>query len=134
MSEETFDQQQYLKKKRREKWQSWFFLLFGLLVLLDSGLAFPVPLVGVPSIIIGTGLLGYGYIQYQAYRKLPLHETLLLGKQSGGNLTRTDVFLAFQLSPKETDEILHILVQEGFIEPVDTDLPPDNEICYRLLS
>ena len=92
---ENLNSQTYLAKKRREKWLAWFFMILGGLILLDSGTPIPFPLVGLPSILVGGGLLGFGYTQYQSYRKLPLHEALQLGKQLGGHLTRTDLFLHF---------------------------------------
>lgn len=133
MDNTEFDQKAYLSRKRHQKWQSWLFSILGGIIALNSATPIP-PFFGLPPIFLGLGMLGYGYFQYRAYQKLPLHEALLLGRQMGGHLTRTDLLLNLQLTPEKTDELVDMLVREGFIEPVDNDIPPENEIRYRLLS
>ena len=132
--QKTFDKQAYLTRKRREKRSAWFFLILGGIILLDSGSPFPIPLVGMPSIVIGMIVMGYGFYQLQIFQQLPLHEALLLGRQQGGTLTRTDIFLQLELTPEQTDQLIQSLIHEGFIEPIDTGLPPQAEIGYRLIS
>ncbi|MGK5095085.1 hypothetical protein WDW89_24130 [Deltaproteobacteria bacterium TL4] len=132
--DDVFDPKEYQARKRREKWQAWSALIFGAIVLFDSAAPIPIPLVGLPSIILGLGLLGYGYAQYKSYRALPLHEALRLGKLRDGKLTRTDIFLSLKLTPQQADQVLQVLVSEGFIEPFESGLPPEHELCYRLLS
>ncbi|MBF0238149.1 MAG: hypothetical protein HQM12_10610 [SAR324 cluster bacterium] len=134
MHENFFDQTTYLKQKRRQKRQAWFLMITGLVILLDSGSAMPVPLVGLPSIIVGVLLMVWGYFQYQSCQRLPLHEALMLTRQMGGMIKRSDLFLNLLLSPEDTDLLIQALVHEGFIEPLDTGLPPENEISYRLIS
>ena len=49
-------------------------------------------------------------------------------------MNRTDLFLKLRLSPEKTDALLEQLVSEGFIERISDNLPPENEITYRLIS
>ncbi len=132
--QKPFDQDAYLSRKKREKWQSWFFISLGGLVLLDSYSPFPIPLVGVPSLFLGFALLYYGYHQFKNYSKLPMYEALQLGRSLNRDLTRTDLFLAFQLTPEQTDQLVDELVRNGFIEPVGTDLAPEADMRYRVIS
>ena len=129
----AFDPTQYLSKKKREKKLAWVFTILGGVVLLDSALPFPVPLVGVPSILLGGAFLCYGYYQFTLYQKLPLHEALQLAQSLNRPFTRTDLFLTFQLSPKATDRLIAELVYHGFVEPTGTDLPPESEVQYRVI-
>lgn len=130
---EPFDPAQYLSKKKREKRLAWIFTILGSVVLLDSGLPFPIPLMGAPSIFFGGALLGFGYYQFTLYKKFPLHETLQLAHSLDRPFTRTDLFLTFQLSPKATDALIAELIQHGFVEVTDTDLPPESDMQYRVI-
>ena len=109
MTEQSFDSEVYLGRKRRERILSWGSMILGALILLDSGAPIPFPLVGLPSILVGGALFGFGYYQYGIYRQLPLHEAVQLARSQSGELSRTDLF---QVAPdcKQTDEILHELV------------------------
>ncbi|MBF0287176.1 MAG: hypothetical protein HQM14_05100 [SAR324 cluster bacterium] len=129
-----FDQDAYFSRKKREKWRAWFFISLGGLVLLDSYSPFPVPIVGAPSFFLGSVLLYYGYQQFKNYSKLPMYEALQLGRSLKRELTRTDVFLTFQLTPEKTDLLLDELIKNGFIEPVGTELTPESDMRYRVIS
>ena len=129
-----FDEESYQKSKQSERRQAFLFLSFGSLVLLDSGSPIPIPLTGLPSILLGLGIMAYGWSQWRAYQSLPLHEAIQLGRVQGGRLNRTDLFLKLRLSAEKTDELIDLLIQQGFLERVDEDLPPENESSYRLLS
>ena len=83
---------------------------------------------------LGLAIMAYGWSQWRSYQRLPLHEALQLGRLQGGRLSRTDLFLKLRLSAEKTDQLLDLLVQQGFLERVDEDLPPENEPVYRLLS
>ena len=131
---EDFDEEAYQKSKRGERRQAYIFLILGGLVLLDSGSPVPIPLTGLPSILLGLAIMAYGWSQWRSYQRLPLHEALQLGRLQGGRLSRTDLFLKLRLSAEKTDQLLDLLVQQGFLERVDEDLPPENEPVYRLLS
>ena len=72
MTEQSFDSEVYLGRKRRERILSWGSMILGALILLDSGAPIPFPLVGLPSILVGGALFGFGYYQYGIYRQLPL--------------------------------------------------------------
>ena len=61
MTEQPFDSEVYLGRKRRERILSWGSMILGSLILLDSGAPIPFPLVGLPSILIGGALFGFGY-------------------------------------------------------------------------
>ena len=128
-----FDKDLYLAKKRREKWQSLGLMALGVLFFLNSPRPLFLPLFGMPAIVIGLVLSGWGYLRYQNYRRLPLHEALQLGQAQGGIVTRTDLFLILELTPQRTDQLIQALIEEGFIEPLDTNLPPEKEIRYRLI-
>jgi len=84
--------------------------------------------------LIGSTIMAYGWYHWRAYQRLPLHEALQLGRQQGGQLNRTDLFLKLRLSPEKTDALLEQLVSEGFIERISDNLPPENEVTYRLIS
>ena len=132
MSENEFDEKSFVAKKKSELWQAWGFLLFGGLIILDSGSPYPFPLVGLPSIVLGGALFGYGWMQARAYHRPPFREAVQLGKELG-HLTRTDLFLKLHLSPEQTDKLLDQLVEQGFIEPICDELPDEAEIKYRVL-
>ena len=134
MTEQTFDSEVYLGRKRRERILSWGSMILGALIILDSGAPIPFPLVGLPSILVGGALFGFGYYQYGIYRQLPLHEAVQLARSQSGELSRTDLFLKLRLTAKQTDEILHELVSAGLLEPVSPDLPAEQEMRYRLLK
>ena len=129
-----FDEESFQKSKQSKRRQAFLFLSLGSLVLLDSGSPIPIPLTGLPSILLGLGIMAYGWSQWRAYQSLPLHEAIQLGRFQGGRLNRTDLFLKLRLSAEKTDELLDLLIQQGFLERVDEDLPPENEPSYRLLS
>ena len=131
---EDFDEEAYQKSKCGERRQAYIFLILGGLVLLDSGSPVPIPLTGLPSVLLGLAIMAYGWSQWRSYQRLPLHEALQLGRLQGGRLSRTDLFLKLRLSAEKTDQLLDLLVQQGFLERVDEDLPPENEPVYRLLS
>lgn len=133
-SSETFDGEAYAQRKRRERLFGWIFSLLGGLVLLDSGSPVPVPLVGLPSLLIGGAMIAFGVQQLRAFAQMPLREALLLGRSLGGRLTRTDLFLHLGLDPERTDQLLQVLISQGFIEPESDDLPMEQEMRYRLLS
>ena len=90
---EDFDEEAYQKSKRGERRQAYIFLILGGLVLLDSGSPVPIPLTGLPSVLLGLAILAYGWSQWRSYQRLPLHEALQLGRLQGGRLSRTDLFL-----------------------------------------
>jgi hypothetical protein len=129
-----FNQANYLERKRRERFWSWAAMLFGGFILLDSGAPIPIPLVGLPSMLLGGALLGFGYYQYGNYRKLPLHEAVAIARDQKGELSRTDLFLHLRLTAEQTDELIHLLIRAGFLEPVDSELPAEQEARYRLLK
>ena len=52
MTEQSFDSEVYLGRKRRERILSWGSMILGALILLDSGAPIPFPLVGLPSILV----------------------------------------------------------------------------------
>ena len=100
----------------------------------SSGSPIPIPLTGLPSVLLGLAIMAYGWSQWRSYQRLPLHEAIQLGRVQGGRLSRTDLFLKLRLSAEKTDELLDLLIQKGFLERIDEDLPPENEPVYRLLS
>ena len=104
MTEQSFDSEVYLGRKRRERILSWGSMILGALILLDSGAPIPFPLVGLPSILVGGALFGFGYYS-SIYRQLPLHEAVQLARSQSGELSRTDLFLKLRLTAKQTDEI-----------------------------
>ncbi len=131
---ESFDQSRYLSRKKWEKRQAWFFTIFGGIVLFDSALPVPIPLVGGPSIIVGGILLCYGYYQSRVYRRLPIHDAVQFVQSLDRHFNRMDLFLALQLPPQETDQLIQELIQNGFVEPLDTELAPESDIQYRVIS
>ena len=131
---EDFDEGTFLKSKQSERRQAYFFMILGGLVFLDSGSPIPIPLTGLPSVLLGLAIMAYGWSQWRSYQRLPLHEAIQLGRVQGGRLSRTDLFLKLRLSAEKTDELLDLLIQQGFLERIDEDLPPENEPVYRLLS
>ena len=131
---EVFDEEGFQASKRSQRRQAVIFLILGGLILLDSASPVPIPLTGLPSILIGSTIMAYGWYHWRAYQRPPLHEALQLGRQQGGQLNRTDLFLKLRLSPEKTDALLEQLVSEGFIERVSDNLPPENEVTYRLIS
>lgn len=131
MSEMDFDEESYVALKRSQFWQSWGFLLFGGLVLLDSGSPLPIPLVGLPSIVLGGTLFAYGWMQSRSYHKLPMREAVQIGKAKG-QITRTELFLKLHLTTEQTDKLLDQLIEEGFIEALNDELPEEAEITYRV--
>ena len=130
----SFDQNKYLSRKKREKRLAWIFTILGGIVLLDSAVPFPIPLVGGPAIILGGALLCFGYYQFHVYRRLPVYEAVQFVQSLDRHFTRTDLFLALQLSPETTDQLIQALIQNGFIEPIDTELAPESDIQYRVIS
>ena len=134
MAEVAFDENAYQKRKRGEHLRGWLFTILGGLILVDSGFPVPIPLVGISSLLVGGGITAYGIHQLFKARKLPLRDALQLGRALGGHLTRTELFLKLNLSPSKTDELLDLLVAEGFIEIVSDDLPEEQEVHYRLLD
>ena len=132
--EKQFDKESFLRQRKKAGIKGWLFLILGTGVLLDSGSPIPFPLVGLPSILTGLSLIIIGWSQYKQSSKLPLHEAILFAKQNKGQLTRTDLFLFFELSAEKTDELIQTLVAKGFIEPIDEELPPEQEMTYRILS
>ena len=131
---EVFDVEGFQASKRSQRRQAVIFLIIGGLILLDSASPVPIPLTGLPSILIGSTIMAYGWYHWRAYQHPPLHEALKLGRQQGGQLNRTDLFLKLRLSPEKTDALLNQLVSEGFIERINHDLPPETEVTYRLIS
>ena len=120
-----FDEVSYQKSKQSERRQAFLFLSLGSLVLLDSGSLIPIPLTGLPSILLGLAIMAYGWSQWNAYQRLPLREAIQLGRVQGGQLNRTDLFLKLRLSAEKTDELLDLLIHTLFplfkrplIEPV----------------
>lgn len=134
MHQEPFEPEAFKRRKRKERIQAWLFSVLGGVVLLDSYAPVPIPLVGAPSILLGMGLLAYGYYQYNNYRKLPIHDAVQFAHSLDRHLTRADLFLAFRLSPEKTDQLLNELIQNGFIEPAEESLPPESEIRYRVIA
>ena len=130
----SFNEETFHSSRRRHRWQAVFFALLGGVVLLDSGSPIPIPLTGLPSILLGSVIMAFGWYHWRAYQRLPLHEALQLGQAQGGQLSRMDLFLKLRLTSEQTDILLEQLVREGFIERVNDDLPPENEDIYRLLS
>ena len=130
----SFDEDAFHARKRRERNYAWIFGALGAFVMLDSGLPYPIPLTGLPSLLIGGVMLAYGFFQYRAYRRSPLHEALELGRSLGGSLTRTDLFLRFRLDAEETDALLQELVRQGFLEQMHEDVRAEQEPRFRLLS
>ncbi|MBF0279624.1 MAG: hypothetical protein HQM13_17630 [SAR324 cluster bacterium] len=131
---EAFDQARYLSRKKWERRQAWIFSILGGIVLLDSAVPIPIPLVGGPSIILGGVLLCYGYYQFQLYKKLPVHDAVKFVRSLERHFTRMDLFLALQLPPETTDTLIQELIQNGFVEPVNTELAPESDIEYRVIS
>lgn len=130
----TFDSEHYLKQKKREKLKTWIFSVLGSIILLDSYSPFPIPLVGTPAVLTGMALLSYGFYQYKSYQRLPILESVQFARSLNRPFSRTDLFLTFQLSPERTDQLIQELVQQGFVEPSDTELPPESEIHYRVIT
>ena len=130
---EPFDQSEYLSRKKREKRLAWVFMILGGVILLNSYSPVPIPLMGIPSILIGGASLAYGYYQLRNSHKLPLRDALHYAYSLDQNFTKTDLFLTFQLSPEKVDELVQELIHNGFIEPVDSELPPESDIQYRVI-
>lgn len=124
----------YQKRKKRERFQSWLGITIGTLIVVNSYSPVPIPLIGIPSILIGLGILGYGLYQRSKWKTLPIHEALMLGRSQQNFLTRTDLFLAFKLSITQTDELIQTLIQEGLIEAINENIDPETEIRYRIIS
>lgn len=131
---EVFDEEGFQASKRSQRRQAVIFMVLGGMILLDSGSPVPIPLTGLPSLLIGSAIMLYGWYNWRAYQRLPLHEALQLGRQQGGQLNRTDLFLKLRLTPEKTDALLEQLVSKGFIERINDNLPPENEVVYRLIS
>ena len=130
----SFDEEAFHARKRRERNHAWIFGALGAFVLPDRALPYPIPLTGLPSVLIGGVLLAYGCFQYHAYRRPPLHEALELGRSLGGSLTRTELFLRLRLNAEETDELLQELIRQGFLEQMHDDVRAEQEPRFRLLS
>ena len=130
---EPFDQSEYQSRKKREKWLAWIFMILGGIVLINSSSPVPIPMMGISSILLGGALLAYGYYQFKIFHKLPLHDALQYAHFLDKNFTKTDLFLTFKLSPEKIDELVQELIQNGFIEPVDSELPPESDIQYRVI-
>lgn len=130
----SFSPEEFKRQRRRQKRLAYGCLGFGIVVLFDSFSPFPIPLVGLPSVIIGSLITLYGWWQWQRYKEPPLHAAVSLAFFLGGEFTRTDFFLLLGLSPRETDQLIAILISEGFVERQDSTLSVESEVIYRLVS
>ncbi len=129
-----FEQERFLARRRRQKRHGWIFMVLGGFIFLDSYAPFPIPLVGPISLLIGFVLFCYGYYQYNGYRSLPVYEALQVAHSHNGQVTRTELFVALQMTPEQTDLLIQELIKNGFFEPIEDETNADSELRYRLIA
>ena len=97
-----------VRKSNRGKGLIWVFI--GIFVLLDSPYLFPIPLTGVPSVLLSAVLIAFGARKILNGLELPLYESLLIMEQSGGQIHIDELINALG-GPEEvsSDELLQAL-------------------------
>ena len=134
MTEQSFDSEVYLGRKRRERILSWGSMILGALILLDSGAPIPFPLVGLPSILVGGALFGFGYYQYGIYRQLPLHEAVQLARSQSDELLQASREEADRRISVETSKVSALMVDAENHRTALERVAPDCQANRRNLA
>jgi len=108
-------------------------LALGIVTILDSWSMFPVPLVGIPSIVVGVVLMMLGGTMLAGRRRLKdTNEALRIAMKHGNRLTVARLALELDISLDRAEKIVKQLVDKGIAE-IDLDsLGPDEGIVYKI--
>lgn len=122
----------YKTRNSQKRWGIGL-IIFGLVTLADSGSPFPVPLVGLPSIVVGlaTTLLG-AYLVYK-HQELPISETLDVAALHQGFLSAPLLVRALHITPTTAERILADLSRRGYTRVEEQGLE-SGEVSYRVLG
>lgn len=91
-------------------------IVAGLVTAIDFFSPVPVPLIGMPAIVIGAALAALGYLLHRGAARMPVAEALLLAEARGGRLTKALLVMELRLEPAEAGELLHLMEREGLAE------------------
>ncbi len=118
-----------VKKKR---W-GYVLLVLGVVTILDSLAAFPIPLVRAPAMVLGFVLMIVGgVISAEPPRMRETNEAILIGMKYANHLTVARLAVEMDISLKRAEKIIAQLVKNGIAEiELDAD-DPHGGITYRL--
>jgi hypothetical protein len=129
----TAIREQMYQARARQKWWAVALCILGLVTLADSGSPFPIPLVGLPSILAGLGCLGTGYYLLYRQQELPITETLEIAALYQGYLSAPLLIRALHVTPETAERILDELVRRGYAR-IEEQALESGEMGYRVVG
>jgi hypothetical protein len=122
-----------LAARARQRFWGIVLSILGFVTLVDSGAPFPIPLVGLPSILVGLLCLGSGAGFLYRQQELPVSEALELAALQGGFLSEPMLVRALHVTPDTAERILRVMVERGYARLEDSALE-DGAMTYRVLG
>jgi hypothetical protein len=119
--------------RARQRFWGWLLGLLGLLTLADSGLPFPVPLVGLPSVLVGLGITAAGGLLLYRHQELPLPEALEVARLHQGFLSAPLLIRTLHVTPATAERLLAELSRRGYTQVHEQALE-GGEVSYRVLG
>ncbi len=118
-------------RRKRQVQYGWGMVALGLLIYLDAGWRFPVPLTGPWAFMLGTPLILAGFWFVIASKKLPIREALLFASTRRGKVTAPSLSVALDVTLDTAEMILEHLVQKGYAQ-VSTEEMEEGVIVYKI--
>ena len=110
------------RKSSRKSGLIWF--VSGLLVLLNSPFLVPIPIVGLPSVLLASILLLIGVRKIIYGLKLPISESLMIIDHAGGEISQQKLIEALGGSSEvNAEELLIVLDKKDWARKAIHHLP-----------
>lgn len=108
-------------------------MVIGAVTLLDSCSPYPVPLIGLPSIVVGLILMIIGgALRYRGPRMKETNQAIMIAMQYGNQLSVTRLAVEMDVTLEQAEKIIDTLVKKGIAE-IDLDtVDPDSGIIYKI--
>lgn len=111
-----------LERRKRDRRFGLGMLIVGFLVLMDSPYPFPIPLVGLSSVILSTGLLVWALIRLYRGCRLPLQEAVLFVYHCEGEALRSEILDALEGEEGNGDQLFRVLEKKDLLMPASNSL------------
>lgn len=111
-----------LKRRKRDRRFGLGMLIFGFLVLLDSPYLFPIPLVGLPSVILSACLLTWAIFHLYRGCRLPIQEAALFMYHQHGEALRAEILSALDGEEGNGEQLFKVLETKDLAMPASHDM------------
>ncbi|MBI4149564.1 hypothetical protein HY491_03890 [Candidatus Woesearchaeota archaeon] len=123
---ERINPREWNSRRRRLRRGAWILGILGILTFLDSGHMFPIPLIGLTSVVTAAILVALAFTCYRMSTAPPTsREILLVAEAHGSYITLAVLLHHFDLPTNQLEKLIIAYWNEGILQAVGR--PPGDE-------